>query len=765
MNLYRYFLTSSYSLLAISFAMLIATGRCDKPAMALFAGALVAGWLIDTGRLAWAVKKRVADGLMLAGLALAAAEWRLLGVELVSAVIHLTLFASSLKLLRVKNGRDWLWLYLVSFCLALMTAGMMAGAGFLLLLACYLFAGLSTLVSHEIRQTQLDFAASHAAGNPGAAIRLEADFWRETRRGRRKIGAPRGRILLLASCLSLAAILLLAAPLFLVMPRMARAGARSGLLGSQSVSGFNETVRLGEVAQVKLSPRVVMRVRVSHSAGETPHPLRWRGVTLDYYDGQSWSQSQHERTRIRRVGDGFKVDDRVWMRGFTEQRFFLEPLDIRVLFAAPRPVIVSGPRELERDAGGGLWSEDHSYFKFDYTVYSDTFVPSDVELAQDNSRDYPRDINARYLQTPHDHDLRINELAAQVTQGAATPIETARRIETHLRERYGYTLDLKRVEDGDPVADFLFNVKAGHCEYFASAMVLMLRARRIPARLVNGFQTGEYNPSADVFTVRQSDAHSWVEAYFPKQGWVSFDPTPPAGLSVYDDGLAAMLRQYAEAMEMYWLEHVVGFDTDQQLSMARAARTWLAAARFDFNSGSLGRWLSGLSMPLSNWLARFGDAGRARTAEPGNERDVPDGPRPSDPAGSTGSQGWARWRDVGIALAALVALAGLALFRRGRRQSWRRRAGRDAVGSAIAFYREMLGILERAGHRRQPHQTPSEFAAQLAMPGVSEITRLYERARFGREPLRDDDLTRITERLRELKTQSRKRFPFSFFHF
>ena len=87
-----------------------------------------------------------------------------------------------------------------------------------------------------------------------------------------------------------------------------------------------------------------------------------------------------------------------------------------------------------------------------------------------------------------------------------------------MRSAYGYTLDLRRVEDGDPVADFLFNMREGHCEYFASAMVLMLRSRRVPARLVNGFQMGEYNEAADVYTVRQSDAHSWVEAYFPRQG-------------------------------------------------------------------------------------------------------------------------------------------------------------------------------------------------------------------------------------------------------
>src|SRR5213079_3163916 len=82
----------------------------------------------------------------------------------------------------------------------------------------------------------------------------------------------------------------------------------------------------------------------------------------------------------------------------------------------------------------------------------------------------------------------------------------------------------------DPLADFLFNVKVGHCEYFATAMAVMLRTRGIGSRVVNGFLPGEYNQAAGAFTVRQSDAHSWVEVYFPQaDSWITFDPTPPAG--------------------------------------------------------------------------------------------------------------------------------------------------------------------------------------------------------------------------------------------
>src|SRR5262249_19641091 len=262
MNLYRYFLGSSYLLLTISFVMLIATGRCDVVTILLFTGVLIAGWLIDTGRLVWAVSKRWSNWLMLGCVIIALIEWRGFGVEPVVAIIHLTLLASALKLLRLKSNRDWLWLYLVSFCLTLMTAGMTVNAVFLFLLIIYLFAGLSTLVSYEIRLTQINFAAQHAERNPGTEVRFCIGFWKKTRNERQKIAAPTGRSLLVISMLTLAMIMLLATPLFLVMPRMARAGSRNGLLNSETLIGFSDTVRLGEVAQVKQNPRVVMRVRV-----------------------------------------------------------------------------------------------------------------------------------------------------------------------------------------------------------------------------------------------------------------------------------------------------------------------------------------------------------------------------------------------------------------------------------------------------------------------------------------------------------------------
>src|SRR5260370_31767516 len=151
--------------------------------------------------------------------------------------------------------------------------------------------------------------------------------------------------------------------------------------------------------------------------------------------------------------------------------------------------------------------------------------------------------------------------------------DEAKAIESQLQTDYAYSLQMK-AGGPDPVADFLFNVKSGHCEYFSTAMAVMLRTRGIASRVVNGFLPGEYNEAAGAYTVRQSDAHSWVEVYFPRiNSWVTFDPTPPAGrTSRVRTGLAAQLSKYSEALELLWFQYVVGYDKQEQRSLATSLR-------------------------------------------------------------------------------------------------------------------------------------------------------------------------------------------------
>src|SRR5215475_11650660 len=152
-----------------------------------------------------------------------------------------------------------------------------------------------------MRRSSLAFSANNSSRQ------ATVEYWKESNHSR--LDAPRLRSLPLFSACALTGILLLAAPLFLAMPRVSRGFSRNGLLRGESLSGFSDSVRLGEVAQVKLNPQVVMRVRVKFLRGTRQRTLRWRGVTLDNYDGQTWNYTGQKPTLLKRSVDGFHLDE------------------------------------------------------------------------------------------------------------------------------------------------------------------------------------------------------------------------------------------------------------------------------------------------------------------------------------------------------------------------------------------------------------------------------------------------------------------------
>src|SRR5437879_1567644 len=175
-----------------------------------------------------------------------------------------------------------------------------------------------------------------------------------------------------------------------------------------------------------------------------------------------------------------------------------------------------------------------------------------------------------------------------MTARANSSYDKARAIEDFLRTRFGYTLNLVGKPGDDPLAHFLFVTRAGHCEYFASAMTILLRTLAIPAREVNGFLPGEYNDLAGDYIVRGSDAHSWVEVYFPGNGWVTFDPTPATAET---SGLLSRLAKYIDWVELSWSEWIVNYDFAHQVQMAqtvqRTSQSWTQAVRAWFERAQI----------------------------------------------------------------------------------------------------------------------------------------------------------------------------------
>jgi hypothetical protein len=304
-----------------------------------------------------------------------------------------------------------------------------------------------------------------------------------------------------------------------------------------------------------------------------------------------------------------------------------------------------------------------------------------------------------------------------MTTGTTGDLEHARAVERHLREDYSYTLELPDHEVPDPLAYFLFTRRKGHCEYFASAMTVMLRALGIPARLATGFQSGVYNSITDLWVIRASDAHTWVEAWIPGHGWTTFDPTPPDP-NPPSFGLAARVGMYLDAAETFWQQWVVGYDAGHQGTLAD---------RFEQGARGMGiGWFDSLTS-LVEWKG-------------------------------TRVKAWAHRFGLRVVIVltrgAWLWALGPPLFRllRMRRRVQRVRRGEASVGDATLLYQRMLTVLKRRGYQKPAWFTPAEFAASLAgsplAEPVHEFTSAYNALRFGG---RTDVAPRLSALLDELE--------------
>ena len=321
----------------------------------------------------------------------------------------------------------------------------------------------------------------------------------------------------------------------------------------------------------------------------------------------------------------------------------------------------------------------------------------------------PADVANELLLLP-DIDRRIIQLARQLDPGGTTP-DRARAFERYLRTNFSYTTDLLDNEVPDPLANFLFERRQGHCEYFASAMAVMLRAVHIPSRVATGFQSGVYNPITGWHVLRSSDAHSWVEAWAPGHGWMTFDPTPPANSPQGKPWTTLAL--YLDTMEMWWQRWVVDYNLEHQLYLAsrfeQSTRKW--------NRFSPEEWLSSIGRGVETGMGGRQSGGSFRRVGFADYRTrlVPRSAacrgcatalsQPSHPSGRGGRIGCgdSLLPDVGIASKTRIREARLADTRRIRACATRIANG----DSGERIYRTLPGssIRKPAGCRRADART------------------------------------------------------------
>ncbi len=717
-------------------ALTLAVSGGIGPELALaFVALLFLAWRLEGTR--WQLTERLGLIVVLLSLPLFYLDWKYqmsmnearerVGV---SALAHLILFLSAVKLLQVKADRDWVFLYLISFFEVLLAAGLSVSPIYLAMLGLYTLSSLCTIVSFEIKKAGRVINPSETRLIlPPRSTRLSRLF----RRNQKQSYGIARRLPFVGIGL-LVLIFVLSLPLFLVAPRYGNSAFARTNGGLTGFVGFSESVDLGAIGELQRSNEVVMRVRVDNSQAERNQNLRWRGIALDYFTGHGWRRSRAAAGRLLPANERglFQLGTTEALHLLTTQTFFLEPVDTPFLFAASRVIAVQGAfRDLQRDSEGSILIARHDQERISYRVYSDTTQP-DAGLLQGDFQPYP-DEASRYLQLPQKLDQRITNLATEViTNAKATNrYDQARAIESYLQSSFGYTLDL-RATGRDPLSDFLFRVREGHCEYFATAMAVMLRTQGVATRVINGFQTGAYNDAADAYTVTQRDAHSWVEVYFPESGtWATFDPTPAAGRNLNQmSGLNRSLGKYAEALELLWIQYVVSYDKQEQRTLATSLRS------------KLGDYRQAIS-------EEFRDAGSSikeffRSVISGN---------PRSPV--------SRLQVVLLVVASLLIalIAGLLVRRVYKLGFWRGLqfwSQQEGDVSAVEFYERMTKLLASRGFSRALNETPLEFAVAVGIPEAIEITRAYNRVRFGDKQLSSAEVVEIELFLRELEAKKRE---------
>jgi hypothetical protein len=732
----RFFRTSLSLLILTSVLTLVSTGKLDI--FTLVVGPLAAlfkGYRWWHGRPA-ELSSRAATWCVLAYLAFFPVDILFLSRFFVGnssnpplyaallAAVHFLIFVTLVRFYSAVRDRDATFLAMLSFAGILAAAVLTVDTTFLIFFFVFLLFGVATFVGMELRRGAV------GAVTPAPNLQPERD-----RRLTRALGFA-------ALTVALGAIVL-GSGLFFFFPRFS-----AGYLGHASFSpslmtGFSENVELGQIGEIKKNSAVVMRVQTGKPVGY--ERLRWRGVALTTFDGKRWTSPERRSQTLSPSPDGW-----IYMADPGQKTnapgpgilytVYLEPLATDAIFVPGKVVSLQGNFTGEdggsfsamrrsyifRDSTDTLLNPFHNYGALRYAGFS-RLPPLNAAKLRAAPTNYSPDITEVYLQLPAQLDARIPEFARQIVKDAQTPFDKALVMESYLRGRFAYTLNLTGKPGDDPLAHFLFETHAGHCEYFASAMTIMLRTLGIPAREVNGFLPGEYNDLGGDYIVRASDAHSWVEVYFPGSEWQVFDPTPAAPENA--GNFLTRLGQYADWLQITWSEWVIGYDFAHQLVLAqnlqRTSRSWSDTARdwFAKKQRASRRW-------MTSWQFRHGATGFLLPV-------------------------------FLVALLVVLRFNLIAELIRRVRLFLQLRGARSAQSNpqlASRLYSELLRILARRGLLRVESQTPFEFAAAVNSPNlaspVQEFTEIYAHARFGGAPC---DTTRLRQLLDQIRSALRTR--------
>ncbi len=463
----------------------------------------------------------------------------LVGDDVVIPVVDLLLLLLSAEALRSLDAPNDARLYALTFALLLASTAYRPGVLFAVAFVAYVaLATVALMVGHLHRRVPA--------------------------RGGREIVLERKFLMGMAGLSGVT--LMMSGIVFVAFPRFSRGWASRGEVLATSIAGFADQVSIGNHgSRIFPNPEIVLRVEFPDGRPANMGGLHWRGRSYDRFDGVRWSRSPSLPPSL-----GMERWYEAWNPDRVRQKIYSAALDVRVLFALHPMLGVrsDNPRiqPLFDNAG------DHVYWGSGNPSYEAVSVagrPQPEALRAARSGFAPA--RNHFTQLPR-LSQRTRDLARSLTQGLDNNYDRAVAIEEFFHNEFEYTLDLPRSAREATLEYFLFDRMAGHCEYFSTAMVVLLRTMGIHAREVNGFLGGQWNEFGQYLAVTQNEAHSWVEVWFPGYGWVPFDPTPAgAGTS---EALTSWLwpgRFLLDGLQHRWNKWILDYDQDSQSSLIQRA--------------------------------------------------------------------------------------------------------------------------------------------------------------------------------------------------
>ena len=423
---------------------------------------------------------------------------------------------------------------------------------------------------------------------------------------------------LLRSLLVAPFVFLFTAALFVVVPRVGLAIFLLKPSTATRMIGFSDAVDLGTMGALTANDALAARVEWTPERGTTPPtllPFYLRGTAFDAYDGRQWKKTDGttgQAVLISQTGTELAVGPRA--KRPRELVVRLEPLEPPVLF------LPNGARSLHFDpvseADGDVVVHSGPENEWRYEAKQPLALRYAVAADDDRSNpvsSLPPEDRARYLNLPQTLDPRVAELGRTLVGDATSTTEKASRVARHLRSDYRYSTEAPSAGQQDPLAHFLFTSKAGHCEFFSTALAVILRTQGVATRNVTGFVGAQHNAFGNYFSVRQQNAHAWVEYWNPlgesAGRWELLDATPVSTAAPPPTN-ARRIQELYEALAARWDRHVASFDIRDQARIAQSLANPFDRVQGRLtrairgNRGKLGMTATALAMAVAFWLRR-----------------------------------------------------------------------------------------------------------------------------------------------------------------